>query len=215
MLPHPNAQHDTHMRDRLKCNRGSPCDTCVKRNKQSSCEYAGNANRDTTKHSNTGDRLQNLENIVLQFVQNGVTGELQDRGSDNISKNMDRPGGCTTADINTPTDARGTLHVRGGQMNYVDSSHWLSILHDIKEVREQLSLSNSQVQDDQPFADIRPQPEVDLMFGPLQPLTVPEIIRSLPPRHVCDSLISQFFNSKYMILRTSPHSLGKMLYLLF
>jgi len=41
---------------------------------------------------------------------------------------------------------RGTLHNRGGQMNYVDSSHWLSILNEIKEVGEQLS--NTQTQEE-------------------------------------------------------------------
>jgi hypothetical protein len=154
-----------------------------------------------------------LENIVLQFLQNDVIGKPQDHVSPDISNSTDHPA-CSTTDINTATDKRGTLHVRGGQTNYVDSSHWLSILHDIKEVREELSLSNTQVQEDESFDDFGPQPEVDLMFGPLQPLTIPEILRSLPPRPVCDSLLSQFFNSKYMILRRTARSYGKILYLL-
>lgn len=239
--------HDTHMRDRSKCNRASPCDTCVKRNQQSSCEYADNAVRNQLKqtHRSTGDRLQDLENIVLQFVQKGGTGpgEPQEGEIDAPSESENEsesertrtdhhhhPGSAasthTAVDtrIITPPDERGTLHVQGGQVNYVDSSHWLSILHDIKEVREQLSLPNAQGQEDgQSFGDIGPspqsQPEAELVFGGLvHPLAVDigEIIRSLPPRPVCDSLLSQYFNSQYMIIRRISPSHGNIvLYLSF
>jgi hypothetical protein len=163
--------------------------------------------RDKKKHSNTGDRLKNLENIVLQFVQNGITEKNQEQVTDNASnssESMGHLGGSTTTDINPPADERGTLQVREGQINYLDSSHWLSILHDIKEIREELALSNAQAQEDQSLGDSPVQPEVDLIFGPLQPPTISEMLRSLPPRHVCDSLLSQFFNAKYMILRRAP-----------
>lgn len=211
MLPTLCELFDIHVIDRLKCNRGSPCDACVKRNKQTSCEYAGNANRDKPKQRTTGDRLQSLENIVLQFVENGVTGKPPEADY-RRAQTADHPGGSTTIDTSTSTDERGTLYVQGGQLNYVDSSHWLSILHDIKEVREQLSSSNPQGQEDQSCDNIGPEPEVDLVFSPLQPPALHEILQSLPSRPICDSLISQYFNSKYMILRKCPFSIGKTLY---
>lgn len=143
--------------------------------------------------------MQNLENIVLQFVQNGVTGKLEEQETGTPSESTDPTQGST--DSTTPTGERGTLHVQGGQMNYVDSSHWLSILHDIKEVREQLALSSAQEQEGNSFDRIGPQPDADLVFGLQQPLNISEIIRSLPSRPVCDSLLSQYFNSQYMIIR--------------
>ncbi len=201
-------QHDTNIRDRLKCNRGSPCDTCIKWKKQSSCEYAGNANRGKPKQSNTGDRLQKLENIVLQFMQNGVGGKAKYLEIGKLDESTDHPEGSITTDVHVPTKGHGpmepgTIHVQDGQMSYVDSSHWLSILYDIKEIREQLSLSN-QAQEDQKFGDISPPPEVDLAFEPLKPLGIHEILQSLPPRAVCDSLLSQYFNCEYLVLRNIP-----------
>ena len=194
------------MRNRLKCDRGSPCDTCVKRNKQSSCEYADNANRNKPKQS-TGDRLQNLENIVLQFLQKEVTGNLQEQETKDSRVITDHPRVSKVTD--TLADEYGTLHIRDGQMNYVDSTHWFSILHDIKEVREQLSLSDAQVQGHRSSGDIASpsQPEVDLIFDTPEPSTFREVLQSLPPRSACDSLLSQYFNSEYTILRKMPPSL--------
>jgi hypothetical protein len=204
-------QDDTYMKNRLKCNRGTPCDTCVKRKKQSSCEYANNANRNKPKNSNTRDRLQNLENSVLQLLQSGVTGKLKEQQMGAPSGTTDPlPAGST---VITPTVEQGTLHIQGGQMNYVDSSHWLSILRDIQESRERLSLSDIQDEEDRSTDGIAPSPEVDLVLGQVQPLEVCEIIRSLPPRPVCDSLISQYFNSQYMIIRKIAHSYRRLLYL--
>jgi hypothetical protein len=108
-----------------------------------------------------------------------------------------------------PVEERGTLHVQGGQMNFVDSSHWLSILHDIKELRE--SLNNSQVQGNESIGILSPEPETDLVFGALQLPTLREIIWSLPSRPVCDSLLSQYFNMQYFILRKTPQLLRNIL----
>ncbi|TVY29882.1 Equisetin cluster transcription factor [Lachnellula hyalina] len=151
--------------------------------------------RTVNREPNNG---KNLENIVLQFVQNGVTGKTKEQEAGTSGESTDHTKGSTV--ITTPTGERGTLHVQGGQTNYVDSSHWLSILHDIKEVREQLALSSTQEQEDDSFDRIGPQPEADLVFGLQQPLNIIEIIRSLPSRPVCDSLLSQYFNSQYMII---------------
>ena len=153
-------------------------------------------------------------------MQNGVTGKLQEQESTNhpggtidVNTETDRPSESTDHPAGT-TDDSGTLHVRGGQVNYVDSSHWVSILHDIKEVREQLSLPNTQVQEDPSFGDVGQQPEADLVFGPPLHLTISEILQSLPPRPVCDSLLSQYFNAQYTLLRMCPRSRAKILYLL-
>jgi hypothetical protein len=157
--------------DRLKCNRDSPCDACIRRNKQAACKYADNANRDKLQ-STTKDRLENLEKKVLQFMQ-----------KEDKSEDLSVPNLVVGAD-------QGMLHSRGGQLNYVDSSHWRSILNDIKEVREQLTIQ------DEP--DMEVQPEADIVFGPQ---SASNILQFLPSRPVCDGLLSQYFNATYMVLR--------------
>lgn len=139
-----------------------------------------------------------MENIVSQFLQNGVTIKPQDKqtySSNDATDNTEAPGDKVS------TASSGSLHVRDGQMTYVDSNHWLSILDDIKEVREQLSLSDIHIQEN-PFDDaLGPDNEVDLMFSPMPSHNLREILQSLPPRPVCDSLLSQYFNLTYMVIR--------------
>lgn len=117
-----------------------------------------------------------------------------------VTQNSDHTEGSATADTK-PSGDRGTLHVQGGQMNFVDSSHWLSILHDIKEVRG--SLSTSPVQGNDSIEASSPEPETDLVFGTMQlsSSSLREIIWSLPSRPVCDSLLSQYFNMQFFVFR--------------
>lgn len=183
---------------RLRCNRGYPCGTCVQRHKQSSCEYAANANRNKTARSSLGDRLQKLENAVFQIAQHGVTinsGESETRNSKDATTAL----GDSSQKLSA--DTSGSLHVHDSQMTYVDSNHWRSILDDIKEVREQLCLSNNQLLLDQQVEERSPERELDLMFSPMPSHDIREILHSLPPRHVCDSLLSLYFNWRFMILR--------------
>jgi len=96
----------------------------------------------------------------------------------------------------TPRKARG----------HIENTHWLSILDDIKEVREQLAQSDIMTSPED-NADIneeaQEEEEIDLVLGAMQPLpTFQEIIHSLPPRSICDTLLSQYFTSP-IVLRTS------------
>lgn len=195
----PGKRDSTDNMVRLKCNRSSPCGTCIKRNKQASCAYAGNANREKKTQKTTGARLQNLENLLRQVLSNETQGNFQHQTNNNISNFTD--------DLPRRRDDQGTIHFRDEQMKYVDSSHWLCILDEIKEVQHELSSSNTKQPEDEPFDDVGPQPEIDLMFGPVQSPTILEILQSLPPRSICDTLVSQFFNWKYMTLRKTPLSI--------
>jgi hypothetical protein len=172
----------------------------VKGNKQLSCEYADNANRNKPKRT-TGDRLENLEKMVLQFVNNGHPEKPQGQRNNDHTEMPDGARDSVNTGVTPPKETRGTLHVQEGQMNYVDSSHWLSILYDIKEVREELILSSFHAHEEKPPDMNDAQPEVDLTFGALKTSSLPEILRSLPPRTVCDSLVSFYFNFSYVVLR--------------
>lgn len=200
--------------NRSKCNRGSPCDSCIKRNKESSCEYADKTYQNKPKTS-TVNRLQSLENLVLQFLQNGVSqkqSEGETSSPSGISASAEASAEVSTAaDVPQRAEERGTLHVEDGQMNYVDSSHWLSILNEIKDVRDQLSSSSLKDEEDRSFEENRPQRETDLVFGQPQCRNTSEIMQSLPPRSVCDILLSQYFNSQYMVIRESTCLFAKLI----
>ncbi|KXG53681.1 Transcription factor [Penicillium griseofulvum] len=93
-----------------------------------------------------------------------------------------------------------TLHTHG-KTSHVDSSHWVSILEDIKEVRESLSTVD-------PFSLLEPtsddrtseNPDLSLALGSEHGLKIKDILVSLPTRPICDMLVSRYFNARYMVL---------------
>lgn len=143
---------------------------------------------------------------VLQFVQNGAPENIQSHPTDKLEDSTIVPERTPPKVMNKPTEERGSLHIQDGQMSYVDSSHWLSILQDIKELRKELSLTETPIQEEQSIGGFNAQPGADLVFGPLQSLTISEILQSLPPKAVCDNLLSYYFNFPFYVLRTNSQT---------
>jgi hypothetical protein len=103
-----------------------------------------------------------------------------------------------------------TLHLqetRGGQVNYVDPSHWQSILEDIKEVRDHLSVLNHS--QSQPMFELsQASSDPSLIFGSTPSGDLDDILTSLPSQPICDLLLSSYFNSRFMILGMFIQTLG-------
>ncbi|KAJ5374000.1 hypothetical protein N7517_006006 [Penicillium concentricum] len=208
---------------KLKCNRLSPCDTCIKRNVQSACQYASNAVRGkihTSRQRALSDRLKRLEDSIQSFVagENVFQTYLQPQsgGVHTFSEGGSLPSshGVLVAPTRLPTSNEprigdqhlqekavpNTLHTHQGRNSHVDSSHWVSILEDIKEVRESLSAVD-------PFSLIEPasdggseHPDLSLALGSEHRLNIKDILVSLPTRPICDMLVSRYFNARYMVL---------------
>lgn len=193
-------------RGRLKCNRELPCDTCVRRNKHSICSYAVNASRlrpGTSKVRNLKDRLDNVEQLVVSILSSN--GNVHNNPQDGIDPSADSIPSTddlenTPASSDTLASQAPHLHETGdGGVNYIDSSHWLSILDDIREVREHFSASGQ--------SELVPAVERHRLISdtivPQSPTAQPslgEILCTLPSRPLCDSLLSWYFNSRFMVL---------------
>ena len=188
---------------RLKCNRELPCDSCIKRNKSASCQYAANATRSRhtpTKTRDLSDRLESLAQTVSIFLDHNATipappPQSQRRGSSGVDADKT---------VLTP-ELPHVQETEDGQVNYIDRGHWLSILNDIKEVREHLdtdvlSSTSSQTKAD----DTSPPKLVDgthlLNLNSNSDSTFAEILSQVPSRPKCDMLLSWYFNSKFMVL---------------
>lgn len=129
------------------------------------------------------------ENAQATESQGGVVHE-------SIQEERFVPRNSNTVEIEQPTPRKARGHI--------EDSHWLSILDDIKEVREQLAQSDimTSPEDNADINDEAQEEEIDLVLGATQPLpTLQEIVNSLPPRPMCDMLLSQYFTSP-VVLRT-------------
>ncbi|PKS05661.1 hypothetical protein jhhlp_008180 [Lomentospora prolificans] len=206
---------------KLKCNRGLPCDTCIKRDKSSLCKYAPNATRNKpgpSKPRDLRDRLNTLENLVSSFIsgdaviQSRLLSEIQSTEKeggkfssgyerDDLAPNRGSAPSSTSADEYPLTPETPHLQeTTDGQVNYIDPSHWLSILDDIKEVREHLSGSRNTVPQYHVYS-AGGRGDASLLFSD-QSLSVDEILTSLPSQPICDMLLSWYFNSQFMVLGT-------------
>jgi hypothetical protein len=87
-MPDSEVRHITYLRrtrncmligfitHRLKCNRTLPCDSSIKRDKVSRCQYAANVSRSkprTAKARDLRDRLDTLETVVSSFLSRDGT----------------------------------------------------------------------------------------------------------------------------------------------
>lgn len=194
----------------------------MRRDKASLCNYAANASRTKpgpSKPRDLKDRLNTLENLVSSFlsgdaiIQPGLLPQGEPIAGDgeimaSLAEQYDR----STTQTSAPSSSSGgedgltpeTPHLQeteAGQVNYIDPSHWLSILDDIKEVREHLSVSNQPIpQNETDFNVDHGISDASLLFSSTQNASLDEIISSLPSQPICDMLLSWYFNNRYMVL---------------
>jgi hypothetical protein len=218
---------------RLKCNRGLPCDACTRRDKSALCSYAPNANRnrhEPSKRRDIKDRLSTLENLVSSFLsddtvvqprfhaesmiateEGGYTATTAEQYNRSIKQSSILSSSSGGEDALTPE----TPHMQetgNGQVNYIDPSHWQSILDDIKEVREHLSIPNQSLsRNETDFDADRMVKDASFLFGPAQNPTIDEILRSLPSQPICDMLVSWYFNSRFMVLGKIEENIQRLL----
>lgn len=150
--------HSADLVCRLKCNRSSPCENCVKRGDASSCSYASPSNRNKRNaqshgSSNSPDDMQNridrLEGLVLSLMTNGAQSagpaaaaaaiaDSPSTGSQNLpdydgdDKDMlEEDGQDEDSDTEQVTKSIGIMKVSDKQTLYIGEAHWAAVLNDV------------------------------------------------------------------------------------
>ncbi|KAL1296883.1 hypothetical protein AAFC00_004498 [Neodothiora populina] len=192
---------------KLKCDRQLPCTGCAKRGDSDSCIYANDNTSDrshrdgTPRTSEAQFRLQRLESIVTSLMQ-----MPSDSGRPQNECNAEEAGmEC----VNMPQviSSGGHLDMRGSESNYFGNTHWTTILENIREIQgvlETTSDDNDQIDSSTPIDG------ADIVFGSLQPLTMNEACKSLPPRSTVDRMLAVYFNAKQIQFLGLTHT-GKFL----
>jgi hypothetical protein len=91
-------------------------------------------------------------------------------------------------DPNVPKASSGTFARARDEVNYVGSEHWEAILEDITDLKIDL-----ETPDTSEIVDSKPQ----ILFG-INHASRSEIMSSIPPKPVCDVLISRCFKTMDM-----------------
>ncbi|KAB8801902.1 hypothetical protein FH972_026723 [Carpinus fangiana] len=176
---------------RQRCDRGQPCDTCVRRGQSFSCTYAPN-NVSAEARSRVGpargapsvrpqDRIAHLETLVNSMI-------AQSKG--------------TKPDVSEqPVEVLhnfGRISLENSEVGYVESSHWTAILEGIASLRDHFDdITDFSDSTASPTDHSNPLPTSSLL-GWSEPATREEIIAAVPPRPVADRLVAFFFNTMKM-----------------
>jgi hypothetical protein len=151
---------------------------------------------------NVQDRVRQLEDMVLTLLNNqtrvdqDVLGAKESPSDTSIAvlANEDDFNHPITAssqhliDPTVPKTAAGKFTKEKDQMNFVGNEHWEAILEDITELKIDLETPKTHES-----ADFKPH----ILFG-VERTSRSELISSIPPRQVCDMLISRWFKSMDM-----------------
>lgn len=190
-----------HMR-RLRCDRVKPCLNCTKRGQPESCEFVKQGLPRPHPGAQQGmaavqDRVRQLEDMV-KVLLNSQTALAQESSILGKPSSSPSPAGVlkdsgftqsaapspqSQTDPNVPKPSMGKLTSAKDEVNFVGSEHWEAILENIAELKIDLATP-----DTTEMVDFKPQ----LLFG-RNHASRSEILSSLPPKPICDLLISRWF----------------------
>ncbi|OBT97530.1 hypothetical protein VE01_04490 [Pseudogymnoascus verrucosus] len=179
---------------KLKCDRGRPCEKCVKRNDDDACTYDSPPE---TPQNNAGawvepqEKLLQLEKLVMQLMESESCG-IQ-RADPHI---ITRP---QTDDAIPNLGTEGHLHQDSSETRYSGSTHWSTILDNIQELKTTMDAIPSTYTDHEDPVDLG-IPEGQIIFGSPRDYSMQQILsESLPPRAQVDRYLSAFFKAQMLI----------------
>lgn len=160
------------------------------------------------------DRLKSIEELVSSLVgkQNTAQPSLHSGGSNTPAQlipALETPPASTANDRFSQLGAGSDpgketprfLHDQNGEAVYMEPSHWMSILQDIKDMRADLSSEGSLASKELASSqDLGLEPDISLGIALRDTLSISDVLNSLPVQSICDVLLSQYFNSRYMVL---------------
>ncbi|RBR23932.1 uncharacterized protein FIESC28_03242 [Fusarium coffeatum] len=148
------------------------------------------------KNSSVAERLKHLESLLVAVA--GQKGPIPPIGSNTAASVS--PTNVSKDD----SEARIDDTVPSGLPNHLDSSHWSSILDDIKAIREDLPSESpeSMSENSPPEAGLQSRRETSLDFdlGLSDGVSMESVLAALPSREVCDTLTSMFFRWHYNMM---------------
>ncbi|RBR23775.1 uncharacterized protein FIESC28_03391 [Fusarium coffeatum] len=180
---------------KLKCDRESPCGSCVRRRDVTSCSYEVSIDSDRRRNAQAQARLEHLEHLVgsLMGQRSKTTIGVQ---NGNVASEL--------PNSSDPAEQTGAWSSSRSDFCYQDGSgttHWSAMLDDIRALRSTLDPFEEDDRDDGDTS--APQAGVDLgmgvMFGASlsQSASIEQILNAhLPSRRNADRLLSTYFRTR-------------------
>lgn len=180
-------------RSKLRCDRGHPCSSCIKRDEASSCSYhrVSVSRPENNRQTVAEERLVHLESMVKQLMQSQPSTQ---RPHAEPSPKPITPPALLQDVTNIESQPQTDNH------EYVGSTHWSAILDDIQELKAVLGKSlENQENTDHAVPETRDLGS-EVIFGSPMDYSLRRVIsRYLPPKIEVDRLVSLYFQGKTFI----------------
>ncbi|KFY86248.1 hypothetical protein V500_07751 [Pseudogymnoascus sp. VKM F-4518 (FW-2643)] len=179
---------------KLKCDRGRPCEKCVKRSDEAACTYdflPGTSKNNVSAWVEPQEKLLQLEKLVMQLMDSETSGiqradphAIAQTQTDNVIPNL---------------GAEGHLHQDSSETRYSGSTHWSTILDNIQELKTTMHAIPSTYADYEDPVDLGIS-EGHIIFGSPRNYSMQQILsESLPPKVQVDRYLSAFFKAKMLV----------------
>ncbi|KAF4960901.1 hypothetical protein FSARC_10332 [Fusarium sarcochroum] len=186
---------------KLRCDRESPCGSCVRRRDAASCSYESSTDSSSQNHERQAQaqgRLENLERLVelLAGQRASTTSGIQD-----VTPAATLPQGPSiTEHTNTSSPSPSDLCYQ----NSSGTTHWSAMLDDIQVLRSTLSSFADQDADAEAYIAPHEQAgaEIGVLFGASisHGLTIEEVLNThLPSQRATDRMVSTYFRVRLYV----------------
>lgn len=174
-------------KSKLRCDRGHPCSSCAKRDEGATCSYhrSSTSKTEDSRQTVAEQRLVHLESMVKQLMRTPPAGhQLHDERS--------------VKPITPPSNLQDV--VPPDSHEYVGSTHWSSILDDIKELKAVLGRSLEHQEAHEHAVPETRSLGSEVIFGSPDDYSLRQIITQyLPPKIETDRLLSSYFQGQIFI----------------
>ncbi|KAK0105088.1 hypothetical protein ONS95_004549 [Cadophora gregata] len=180
---------------KVRCDRGLPCGSCMKRDDGISCSYQQQITASGGRNAFAEDKLQHLESLVTQLIKSQTS---------MAPNNLEVPVTSESSSDSHHVDHASrdlVVETPAATETYVGSTHWSSMLEDIHELKAALA-GSSEISDEQlstsPGALELNQ---ELIFGVPGDYSLGRIIfQFLPPKIEVDRYLSRYFQGETYIV---------------
>ncbi|EXM17728.1 hypothetical protein V3481_015229 [Fusarium oxysporum f. sp. vasinfectum] len=186
---------------KLRCDRESPCGSCVRRRDIPSCSYEvspDNSERDRVRQAQAQARLEHLEHLVEMLA--GQRSATNDRAQDATLCAVSPPDPGITEHATASSSSRSDLCYQTES----GTTHWSAMLDDIQALRSTLDSfeDNSTDAEDVSAPQLEAGMGIGVMFGAglSQALSIEQVLNThLPSRRDTDRLVSAYFRVRLYI----------------
>ncbi|KAL7814566.1 hypothetical protein V8C44DRAFT_363529 [Trichoderma aethiopicum] len=171
-------------RRKSRCDRQHPCGACEKRGCGELCSYGANASSSSSAVSGR------------EKDRDGAGGGGGGGGRRDVQMKLNQLEQMVQAlaDKKTSTDNGNGQGRDETETSYHGATSWTALVEGIRDIQDMLADAGGA----SPGPEPQPEPEPELLLGAVPPITLNDVVDSLPPRQDADRLILAYFKAKFV-----------------